>query len=119
MPQITMRVSAKVYKSLQDEAEKVSLTVTDYMLSKALPNYLKKSLTVQKVLTKLPAIKRDTEFSLKDLYTDDEWEDFAPGSRISTGRLFLQDYKKGHHDLPSIVSYSGKNSANLAKYIKL
>jgi predicted transcriptional regulator len=119
MPQLTLRISDETLKKLQEYANKRNLTVTDYVLSKAIPNYLDEILTVDKVLAQLSTKKAGDIFSLKDLFSKQEWESFSSGSRISTGRLFFQAYKKNDFNLKSYIEFIGKNSANLANYKKL
>lgn len=119
MAQITMRVSDEVYKKLQSDAEQNNLTLTDYLLSKAMPDYLEEVLTVDKVLNRLRLKKKNETFSLKDLFLAEEWGNFTPGSRISTGRLFFQAYGKSEFKLKKRVEFVRKNSANLAIYKKL
>lgn len=116
MPQLTLRISEETLKKLQEYAYKRNLTVTDYVLSRAIPNYLDEVLTVDKVLDKLTFKKSGDVFSLKDLFSKQEWESFSSGSRISTGRLFFQAYKKSDFNLKNIIEFIGKNSANLANY---
>jgi uncharacterized protein (DUF1778 family) len=50
MRQLTLRISEETLKKLQEYAYKRNLTVTDYVLSRAIPNYLDEVLTVDKVL---------------------------------------------------------------------
>lgn len=119
MPQITLRLSDDILKKIQSLADGENLTVTDYLLSKAVPEYIEDILTVDKVLDKLDLKKKDERFSLKDLFEKDEWESFTTGSRISTGRLFYQAYEKNLYNLKNRIKFLGKNSANLAIYEKL
>lgn len=119
MPQITMRVSDNIYKKLNDEAKSKNLTLTDYLLSNSIPNYLDDVLTVAMVLERVSSLKSDKEFTIPSLFTDNEWNNFKPGSRISTGRLFFQELKKNSGNLQSQVEFLKKNSANLAIYRKL
>ncbi|WP_066501341.1 DUF1413 domain-containing protein [Abyssisolibacter fermentans] len=119
MAQITLRVSESDYKKLQSLADESNLTLTDFLLSSALPNYLGQKLTVNKVLERLSTKSSGDVFSLKDLFTSDEWSNFTPGSRISTGRIFYKSYTQNEFNLKNKVSFEGKNSANLAFYKKL
>ena len=119
MAQITLRVSESDYKKLRSLADDSNLTLTDFLLSSALPNYLSQKLTVSKVLKKIRTKCSGDVFSLKDLFTSDEWSSFTPGSRISTGRIFYKSYTQNEFDLKDIVFFEGKNSANLATYRKL
>ncbi|MEY8762488.1 MULTISPECIES: DUF1413 domain-containing protein [Clostridium] len=119
MPQITLRVSKSTLKKLQKYADAKNLTVTDYLISQALPNYIDEILTVGKVLDKLPSKKSGNVFSIKDLFSASDWSNSTPGSHISTGRLFFQAYEKNQFNLKSRIEFLGKNSANLAIYKKL
>lgn len=119
MPQITLRVSESISKKLQDLADAKNLTVTDYLISQALPEYIDEIVTVDKVLDKLSTKSIGDVFSIKDLFSSTDWNNFTPGSRISTGRLFYQAYDKNQFNLKSTVEFLGKNSANLAIYKKL
>lgn len=119
MAQITLRVSNDVLERLQSSAAANNLTVTDFLLSKAIPDYLGQKLTVAKVLEKISSKNSGEIFSLRDLFPTNDWNEFTPGSRISTGRLFYQSYTKNEFNLKNIVHFEGKNSANLAFYKKL
>ncbi|PFM11707.1 hypothetical protein COJ40_09110 [Bacillus cereus] len=119
MPQITMRVSEKIYKKLNDEAKSKNLTLTDYLLSNSIPDYLDDVLTVEMVLNRVTSLKSGEEFTLPSLFTENEWNNFKPGSRISTGRLFFQKLEKNSDNLKLQVKFLKKNSANLAIYQKL
>jgi predicted transcriptional regulator len=119
MPQITLRVSDGTLKKLQEFADAKNLTVTDYIISQSLPNYIDEILTIDKVLDKLLLKKAGDVFSIKDLFSASEWNGSTPGSHISTGRLFFQAYEKNQFNLQSRIEFLGKNSANLAIYKKL
>lgn len=123
MPKITIRVSEHDLKEIQDGAQRLNLTTSQYMLHKTLPGYLTNVLTVDKVFDVLDSIPKDTIFSLKDIftgsYTTEFWYDFTPGSRISTGRIFYQLYDKNTDSLQSKIVFLGKNNKNLAIYKKL
>lgn len=119
MAQITLRLSDDMLEKVQQLADETNLTVTDYLLSKAVPGYINEILTVDKILDKLDSISKNDTFSLKSLYPIDIWESFTTGSRISTGRLFYQSYEKNLYNLKSRIEFLGKNSANLAIYKKV
>lgn len=119
MAQITLRLSDDMLEKVQQLADETNLTVTDYLLSKAVPGYIDEILTVDKILDKLDSISKNDTFSLKSLYPIDIWESFTTGSRISTGRLFYQSYEKNLYNLKNRIEFLGKNSANLAIYKKL
>lgn len=118
MAQITLRVSDEILEKLQSAANAENLTLTDFLLSKTFPTYLNEILTIDKVLEKVSEVPSDTKFSLKSLFPSETWENFTPGSRISTGRLFYQAYKDNKFNLKSLIEFKGKNSANLAFYYK-
>ena len=119
MAQITLRLSDDMLEKVQQLADETNLTVTDYLLSKAVPGYIDEILTVDKILDKLDSISKNDTFSLKSLYPIDIWESFTTGSRISTGRLFYQSYEKNLYNLKNRIEFLGKNSANLAIYKKV
>jgi uncharacterized protein (DUF1778 family) len=119
MPQITLRVTEEVYTQLQAASNKANLTLTDYLLSKALRGYLDDVVTVEKVLSKLPLKHRDEVFTLPALFSPEEWKNFSPGSRISTGRLFIKAYDSNKYDLKKKVEFLGKSPENHAMYKKL
>lgn len=119
MAQITLRLSDDMLEKVQQLADETNLTVTDYLLSKAVPGYINEILTVDKILDKLDSISKNDTFSLKSLYPIDIWESFTTGSRISTGRLFYQSYEKNSYNLKNRIEFLGKNSANLAIYKKI
>lgn len=119
MPQITIRVSQTISEELQKRAELEQLTLSDYLISSALPEYLNEVLTIDKVLNKLKDKEKGTEFTIPSLFTNDEWEHFTKGSRIATGRLFYKKWDKNKDGLKDEVEFKGKNSANIAKYEKL
>ena len=119
MAQITLRLSDDKLLQLQQRSSELNLTVTDYLLSKAIPGYIDEILTVDKILDKLDSIQKDEKFTLKSLYPKEIWESFTTGSRISTGRLFYQSYEKNLYNLKNRIEFLGKNSANLAIYKKL
>lgn len=119
MAQITLRLSDDMLEKVQQLADETNLTVTDYLLSKAVPGYIDEILTVDKILNKLDSISKNDTFSLKSLYPIDIWESFTTGSRISTGRLFYQSYEKNLYNLKNRIEFLGKNSANLAIYKKV
>ena len=119
MAQITLRLSDDTLEKVQQLSDKENLTVTDYLLSKAVPGYIDTILTVDKILDKLKSTSKDDTFSLKSLYPKDNWESFTTGSRISTGRLFYQAYEKNLYNLQTRIKFLGKNSANLAIYKKI
>lgn len=119
MAQITLRLSDDTLKIVQDLAKKENLTVTDYVLSKSVPGYIDNILTVDNVIENLKSLPKGSVFSLKSLYEKEKWENFTSGSRISTGRLFFKSYDKDLYNLKNRIEFSGKTSANLAKYTKL
>lgn len=119
MAQITLRLSEDTLEKIQSLADSANLTVTDYLLSKAVPGYIEDILTVDKVLDKLDSVQKNDSFSLKSLFPKDKWISFTTGSRISTGRLFYQSYEKNAYNLKNRIEFLGKNSANLAIYKKL
>lgn len=119
MPQITLRVSESTLKKLQDQADDKNLTLTDYLISQSLPEHINDIVTVDKVISKLSSKKSGDVFSIRDLFSNNEWINFTRGSRISTGRLFFQTYDKNQFNLQSSIKFLGKNSANLAFYKKI
>ena len=119
MAQITLRLSDEALLQLQQLSAESNLTVTDYLLSRAIPGYIEDILTVDKILDKLDSFPAGEKFTLKSLYTKETWDSFTTGSRISTGRLFYQSYEKNLYNLKSRIEFLGKNSANLAVYKKL
>ncbi|KOF56129.1 hypothetical protein AGR56_04205 [Clostridium sp. DMHC 10] len=119
MPQITLRVSDEILRTLQTNADTENLTLTDYILCKSIPDYISGILTVGKVVAKIPCKKAGDTFSIKDLFSTSDWKNSTPGSHISTGRLFYEAYKKNEFNLKSRIEFVGKNSANLAIYKKL
>ena len=119
MPQITIRVTEEAYQQIQNSAAQSNLTITDFLLSKAIPSYLDEVLTVGQIITKISSIRSGETFSLPSLFTEREWNNFKPGSRISTGRRFFKAYENNEFNLKDKVKFEGKNSANLAIYKKL
>lgn len=119
MKQITLRLTEEQFETLKSLAKEQRLSISDYLLTKALPNHLQDILTVDKILQRIEGKNVGETFSLRDLFTKNEWENFIQGSRISTGRLFYKNYLNNESGLKDLVEFLGKNSANLAIYKKI
>ncbi|MGL5245317.1 MAG: hypothetical protein ACRC7R_09115, partial [Sarcina sp.] len=68
MKKITIRVPDGIDDKIQKFAEADGLTVTDYLLAKAVPGYIDTILTVKKILQKIDSeLQKGDTFSLKSL----------------------------------------------------
>lgn len=119
MPQITMRVSQNIYDILKSSASESNLSLTEFILSKAVPNYLKDSVTLNEVYDRISKVNVGKIFSMPSLFSATEWDNFSSGSRVAVGRNFKKAYNKNTDDLRKFVEYLGTNSANLAQYKRL
>jgi hypothetical protein len=63
------------------------------LLSNSIPDYLDDVLTVEMPLERVTSLKSDEEFTLPSLFTDNEWNNFKPGGRISAVRFFKKHQK--------------------------
>ena len=118
MAQITIRLTNELLSKLMVLANEESMTVSEYMLAKSIPDYAEKLLTVKKIIEKIDCLASEEKFSLRDLYSQEEWLAFTIGSRISAGREFYKSYERNEYHLKDKVKFLGKNSANLALYKK-
>ena len=90
MAQITIRLTNELLSKLKVLANEESMTVSEYMLAKSIPDYAEKLLTVKKIIEKIDCLASEEKFSLRDLYSQEEWLAFTIGSRISAGREFYK-----------------------------
>ena len=63
MAQITLRLSDVALLQLQQLSAESNLTVTDYLLSRAIPGYIEDILTVDKILDKLDSFPAGEKFT--------------------------------------------------------
>lgn len=119
MKRITLRVSDTEYNLIATKAQKNKMSITDCLVSSAIPNIRANSLTLDNVIDKIQDLNSGEKFNLPDLFTDAEWTSFTTGSRISTGRKFYSALTKNDYNLMSIVKFLGKDSSNLAQYVRL
>lgn len=117
--QITLKLAESIYEEIQSKADEAKMTVTDYLVSCALPDYKKALLSVDDVILAIRKRKSGDIFSLEELFTPEQWSSYSDGSHISAGRLFKKAYNNGKYDVDKLVKWVGKTSANLAKYQKL
>lgn len=117
MKQVTLKVTEETHAFILENAEAKNLTITDFLLSHVVPNYLQNLLTVDEVTARLSSLNSGEVFTIPSLFSDEEWNNFTSGSRVSTGRLFRQAIDK--LPLKNEVEYMKKNSANLAIYRKI
>ena len=114
----SIRLTNELLSKLKVLANEESMTVSEYMLAKSIPDYAEKLLTVKKIIEKIDCLASEEKFSLRDLYSQEEWLAFTIGSRISAGREFYKSYERNEYHLKDKVKFLGKNSANLALYKK-
>ena len=119
MKKITIRVSDTVHGLIMDKAQNSKMSITDFLISSALPNLRTELLTLNDVITKVNNLDVGKKFSIPDLFTDAEWMSFTNGSHISVGRKFFSAWDKNQYDLKSIVAFLGKDSSNHAQYERL
>lgn len=119
MKKITIRVSDTVYSRITDEAQKSKMSITDFLVSSALPNIRTQLLTLNDVITRVQNLTVGKEFSIPDLFSNTEWMSFTNGSHISVGRKFYSAWYNNEYDLKKIVVFLKKDSSNHAQYKRL
>lgn len=119
MKQITVKVSDKVYDDIAQKAQKSKMSISDLLISSALPDLRSNLLTLNEVLQKVNDLKSNEQFSIPSLFTPDEWKSYTNGSHISAGRMFYNSLMNNEYNLKYMVEFLGKNSKNLAQYKKL
>lgn len=117
--QVTIKMSESMYTEIAQLAELKKMTISDFLISSAVPNYKQSILTLDQVISAIQKKSSGEIFTLKDLFTESEWEKTTDGSHISVGRMFFQAYRDGKYGLNKTVKFVRKNSANLAQYEKL
>lgn len=117
--QVTLKIPTVIYTGILEQAEREKMTISDFLISSAVPNYKKSILTLDQVISAIQKKSSGDIFCLKDLFTASEWENTTDGSHISVGRMFYQAYQDGKYELDKTVKFLKKNSANLAQYQKL
>lgn len=70
---------------------------------------------VKEARNKIVMVPKNTEFSLDDLFTGIEWNNFEKESRLVAGKIFLDLVKK--QEIKG-VELTKKSSANKQYYIK-
>lgn len=66
------------------------------------------------IIEKTKALNPDTIFTIKKLFSEDEWNNLDKGVRIEWGRKFLLEVENNTYPF---VSALDKDSANSQKYI--
>lgn len=118
MPILSIRVSEGQLDYLEDEANFSNMTVSEYVLSRCNLHSLDK-LLLSDVIERAINLRRGVEFSIRDLYEKDEWEEFTRASKLSVGRIFYLSTKEGRFELSSKVEYLKKDSKNRATYRRI
>lgn len=110
---VSINLSEEQYQALKEIANQSSLSMTDYIIGN-LPIPQENKLTLKLLEDKVAALP-PRDFSLPELFSDEEWSSFVVGSRLSVAKSFNKKVKG--RQIPS-VSYKTKTSANLAIYTK-
>lgn len=109
---ISILLTDEQYAELAEKAKDSNLTITDYVVSQ-LPISQEKKVQLADVLEKVKKLPIG-EFNIPALFTEQEWNGFTKGSRLTVGKQFFKEV----NNLPN-VNFKGKNSANLAIYEKI
>ncbi len=89
---IQISVTDKEYAKLQAEAEKLGVSVADFVKTKALQND-EFEVYFQKLLAKVKALPKGAKFNLKALFGA-EWT-MSAGVKLSLGKVYFNKVTKG------------------------
>lgn len=108
---ISILLTDEQYAELAEKAKDSNLTITDYVVSQ-LPISQEQKVQLADVLARVNKLP-DGEFNIPGLFTEQEWNEFTKGSRLTVGKQFFKEVATLTN-----VKFLRKNSANLAIYQK-
>ena len=112
MPKKTVSISFTndEFTKIQKIAQKEGVSISQYIKSKVLPNEV--SLIYKELLQKVKKLKSGEEFTIKNLWEQDEWDNIPKGIKLSIGKYFYKNAKTNN------VIINGFGKAGIMCYIK-
>nr|WP_317333478.1 DUF1413 domain-containing protein [uncultured Romboutsia sp.] len=117
MKNISIRVTEEQYDKIAELSSKEGITMTEFILSKCEVINDGQDLTVASVISKIKDVPRNKEFTIRSLYSYNDWINFSKRSILSVGRT-VYNYIDKYDDteLSKIAEFVGKDSSNTAIY---
>ena len=111
MKNISIRVTEEQYYKILEQSSKEGVTMTEFILTKCEVINKEQDLTVASVMSEIK------KFTIRSLYSYNDWKDFSKRSRLSVGRT-VYNYVDKYNDteLSKIAEFVGKDSSNTAIY---
>lgn len=117
MKNISIRVDEDQYKKIVSLASKEGVTITEFILTKCNVINQEEDLTIASVISEIKKLPKGKEFTIRSLYSYNDWTMFSKRSRLSVGRT-VYNYVSKYNDteLSKIAEFVGKDSSNTAIY---
>lgn len=117
MKNISIRVTEEQYNKIAELSSKDGVTMTEFILTKCEVINEEQDLTVASVMSEIEKLPKDKEFTIRSLYSYNDWINFSKRSRLSVGRT-VYNYidKHDNTELSKIAEFVGKDSSNTAIY---
>ena len=117
MKNISIRVTEEQYYKILEQSSKEGVTMTEFILTKCEVINKEQDLTVASVMSEINKLPEGKEFTIRSLYSYNDWKDFSKRSRLSVGRT-VYNYVDKYNDteLSKIAEFVGKDSSNTAIY---
>ena len=117
MKNISIRVTEEQYYKILEQSSKEGVTMTEFILTKCEVINKEQDLTVATVMSEIKKLPEGKEFTIRSLYSYNDWKDFSKRSRLSVGRT-VYNYVDKYNDteLSKIAEFVGKDSSNTAIY---
>lgn len=119
MKNISMRVTEEQYDKIVELSSKDGVTITEFILTKCDIINQENDLTVASVISKIKELPKNKEFTIRSLYSYNDWKGFSKRSRLSVGRTVYNYIDKyDNTELSKIAKFLGKDSSNTAIYVR-